>query len=508
MTRVDGRVCSLGERLSSAARQQWLLLSWPPIVLLFLCPVGIAGPDSPDQLYREARRAFDSKRFDEALALFRLVAADPQAGKASWARVYMGRCLYELDRPDLARRALEDILAGPLPASAATSARYWLGRSYYRLDQFVDAAALFAEVALDPDSARRDDALYFLARCQHRRGRYRQAQELYRACLRVYPQSSRAEACRSRLGQVAAVFESRRRWRLAWRWENSLLGDSNVSRLAGGPADTIWVTRLGVEGRRWTDSRTRWRLTARGERHDYLSLNERDREGYRVGLTVDRDLSPVPAHANGSGLGTPEGRAWLRLLALPRGDHWYAGVYRVTSERGDAYDLNYASNQAWASYYHLLGRRDMVRLGGSFRLLEYEDQDRSGPGGAASVGLIHYCPDKVRLQARFEERSQGAGSHWFAYKQHRVLCSAVVPVGGAVRWAVDYEYRVRDFDAVDPELSVARRDERGLWRFEFRRPVGGQHDLTVGAEVRNQGSNARRYRHSVTLLYSRLGWSF
>ena len=495
-------------RVLGAARRRSLLLGAAVAACVLASAADRAEQGTPEALYRTARAAFDDKRFDEALPLFRDVTSSSEAREAAWSKVYVGRCLYELDRPGPAARALEDVIRSPLPDDVATSARYWLGRSYYRLNEFIAAAPLFAEVALDADNSRADDALYFLARCQHRGGRYREAEEVYRAYLRLYPDADQSGDCRHRLEQVASALEERRGWEVDWTWENGLISDSNVSRQADGPSDTIWVSRLGVEAERWTDPRTRWVVSARGDRYDYFRLDERDREGYRVAATVRRDLGrapPLPAEVD---LTTSGGQSWLRLAGRPLGDRYYAGVYRFTSQRGEGFDLDYATNQAWASYYRALNSRDVLRLGASARSLEYEDDDRSGLGGAASIGLTRHCASGLRLDARYEACWQDATQDWFAYEQHRLLCSAELTIDNLGRWTADYEFRVRDFDAADPDIGTTRRDDRRLWRLEFTRPVRASHELAAGAEWRSQTSSSPLHDHSVRLLYSHFRWTF
>jgi tetratricopeptide (TPR) repeat protein len=467
-----------------------------------------SGPSDPEELYAKARAAFDDRRFDEALPLFHEVVRHPEGPRVSWARVYIGRCLYELGRPELAARALADALELVREDDTRASAEYWLARSYYRQNCLGAATPLFAEVALQTEHALADNALYFLARCQQRKGHYCRARELYRACLRLYPQSDRADNCEERLTQVAAALERRQRWRPRWEWDTGLIADSNVSRLSDGPSDTIWFARLGLGLERWAGERTRWSIGGRGDRYDYLSLDERDREGYRAELSVRLDLEDVRPLPSDVSLADVPGREWLRSLALPQGTRWYAGVYRFTSQRGDAYDLDYASNRLWTSYYRPVGPRDVLRLGASARLIEYEDQRRSGLRAKGSLGLVHYRPDGVELEVRYEPARQWANERWFGYNEHRLRCEAQTQLGALGKCDLTYEFRLRDFAALDPDLDLVRRDDRHRWRLELARPISRGCELALGAEYRRQNSTSPQHDYSVSLFYSRLAGTF
>ncbi len=128
--------------------------------------IGAVSPEEYENRYNEARAAFESRNYHEAIQLF------------------------------------ESLLASSTNNSLADNAQYWIGESQYALKQYDAAILSFEKVFTFTNSNKKDDAQFKLGMCYLRKGDKQKAQEQFERLRSDYPKSEYI----SRIDKVMAKY--------------------------------------------------------------------------------------------------------------------------------------------------------------------------------------------------------------------------------------------------------------------------------------------------------------
>ncbi len=115
--------------------------------------IGTVSPEEYESRYNEARSAFESRNYEQAILLF------------------------------------ESLLASSTNNSLADNAQYWIGECQYALKQYDAAILSFEKVFTFTNSNKKDDAQFKLGMCYLRKGDKQKAQEQFERLRTDYPNS-------------------------------------------------------------------------------------------------------------------------------------------------------------------------------------------------------------------------------------------------------------------------------------------------------------------------------
>lgn len=125
-----------------------------------------AVPKPPPATYEGAQKAFQDKKYDEAIQMF------------------------------------QTLIDGAIPEEQADNCHYWIGESYFGKKEYKEAAKSFETVFQYKTSEKKADAQYMLGRCYEALGDKAKAKEAYEKVTKDYPTSDKVKKAKERWGRL------------------------------------------------------------------------------------------------------------------------------------------------------------------------------------------------------------------------------------------------------------------------------------------------------------------